>query len=145
MPLCPDERTCPGIAIDWPDDVRPFLMMFPWENYHDGPNSLPFTVNITHPSEPHAQSKHCHSHTFEGSPCCECAIVHKHISWLVKIMRDPKAHTNYKYLGLAHMQDIAKMYAAQVKELKLQVRSFFSRLYTFLLTRNRPVTIHAST
>ncbi|KIK44260.1 hypothetical protein CY34DRAFT_23175 [Suillus luteus UH-Slu-Lm8-n1] len=94
--------------------------MFPWESYHDGPNALPFTVDITNPSEPRARSKHCHSDTFEGSPCCECAIVHKHISRLVEIARDPKAHTNYKYLGLAHMQDIAKMYAAQVKELKLQ-------------------------
>ncbi|KAG2044115.1 hypothetical protein BDR03DRAFT_977769 [Suillus americanus] len=35
-------------------------------------------------------------------------------------VNDLKAHTNYKYLGLVHMQDIAKIYAAQVKELKLQ-------------------------
>ncbi|KAG2740437.1 hypothetical protein P692DRAFT_20753352 [Suillus brevipes Sb2] len=124
-----DERACAGIPINWPDDVRPFLVMFPWESYHDGPNALPFTVDITHPSEPRARSKHCDPNTFDGSPCGECAIVHKHISRLVEIARDPKAHTNYKYLGLAHMQDIAKMYAAQVKELKLQVSTFFSRIY----------------
>jgi hypothetical protein len=50
----PNERTCASIAIDWPDDMRPFLMMFPWESYHDGPNTLPFTVDVTHPSEPRA-------------------------------------------------------------------------------------------
>lgn len=120
-----DEGICSGIPINWPDDVRPFLMMFPWESYHDGPNVLPFTVDISHLSEPRARSKHCDPTTFEGSPCGECAIVHKHISRLVEIARDLKAHTNYKYLGLGHMQDLAKMYAAQVKELKLQV-SFFS-------------------
>ncbi|KAG2742799.1 hypothetical protein P692DRAFT_20879328 [Suillus brevipes Sb2] len=108
-----DNHACAGIAINWPDDLRPFLMMFPWESYHNGPNALPFTVNITHPTEPCARSKHCLlSTTFEDS-CNECTIVHKHISRLVEIARDPKAHTNYKYLGLAHIQDIAKMYAAQ--------------------------------
>ncbi|KAG1798230.1 uncharacterized protein HD556DRAFT_1440566 [Suillus plorans] len=108
--------------------------MFPWESYHDGPNALPFTVDITHPSEPRARSKHCDPNMFDGSPCSECAIVHKHISWLVEIARDPKAHTNYKYLGLAHMQDIAKMYAAQVKELKLQACND-SRKYMTSLTQ----------
>ncbi|KAG2151757.1 hypothetical protein BD769DRAFT_1331623, partial [Suillus cothurnatus] len=68
---------------------------------------------------PRARSKHCGPATFEGSPCSECAIVHKHISQLVEIVRDLKAHTNYKYLRLGNMQDLTKMYAAQVKELKL--------------------------
>jgi hypothetical protein len=75
VPLSPDERTCTGITINWPDDVQPFLMMFPWESYHDGPNALPFTVDITHPSDPSARLKHCHSTMFENSPCSECVIV----------------------------------------------------------------------
>ncbi|KAG2035575.1 hypothetical protein BDR03DRAFT_1012434 [Suillus americanus] len=108
--------------------------MFPWESYHNGLNALPFTVNITHPSEPRARSKHCDSTAFEGSPCSECAIVHKHISQLVKIVRDPKAHTNCKYLSIGHMQNLAKMYAAQVKELKLQACND-SREYMMSLTQ----------
>ncbi|KAG2367180.1 hypothetical protein BDR07DRAFT_1479299 [Suillus spraguei] len=100
-----NERACAGIPINWPDNVHPFLVMFPWESYHDRPNALPFTVNITHLSEPCAQSKHCDPNMFDGSPC-----------------------------GLAHMQDIAKMYAAQVKELKLQACND-SRKYMTSLTQ----------
>ncbi|KAG1852547.1 hypothetical protein F4604DRAFT_1933696 [Suillus subluteus] len=70
---------------------------------------------------------------FEDS-CNECAIVHKHISQLVEIAWDLKAHTNYKYLGLAHMQDVTKMYAAQVKQLKLQACND-SRKYMTALTQ----------
>jgi hypothetical protein len=138
-----DNHACAGIAIDWPDDLHPFLMMFPWESYHDGPNALPFTIDITHPTEPHARSKHCLLSTMFEDSCNKCTIVHKHISWLVKIAHDPKAHTNYKYLGLAHIQDITKMYAAQVKHLKLQVSLLLLLLCT-LLTQNRLVTIPAN-
>ncbi|KAG2139089.1 uncharacterized protein EDB93DRAFT_1298960, partial [Suillus bovinus] len=71
---------CPGIAVVWPDDLRPFLMLFPWSWYHNGPDALPFTIDT----------------------------------------RDPKHHTNYKFLSLGHMQDIVKTYADQIKQLKLQ-------------------------
>jgi hypothetical protein len=40
-------------------------------------------------------------------------------------VRNPKSHTNYHYLGLAHMQDLAKGYADQTSQLKLQVIFFY--------------------
>lgn len=96
-------------------------MLFPWSRYHDGPDALPFTIDSTQPSAPRARSKHCSHARFQGSPCGECSDVHRHIVHLSEIARDPKHHTNYKFLGLGHMQDIAKTYADQIKQLKLQV------------------------
>ncbi|KAG2049242.1 hypothetical protein BDR06DRAFT_984500 [Suillus hirtellus] len=39
----------------------------------------------------------------------------------LNIARTPKVHTNYKFLGLAHVQDVARTYAEQIKQLKLQL------------------------
>jgi hypothetical protein len=41
------------------------------------------------------------------------------------LQRTPKVHTNYKFLGLAHVQDIARNYAEQIKQLKLQVHLLY--------------------
>ncbi|KIK36883.1 hypothetical protein CY34DRAFT_93661, partial [Suillus luteus UH-Slu-Lm8-n1] len=118
----PPSDNCPGIEVVWPDDLRPFLMLFPWGRYHSGPDALPYTIDITQPSAPRARSKYCTHTRFQGSACDECTDVHRHILHLSEIARDPKQHTNYKYLGLGHLQDIAKTYAEQIKVLKLQVR-----------------------
>jgi hypothetical protein len=54
-----------------------------------------------------------------------------HIARIAEVARDPKSHTNYKFLGLAHMQDIARTYANQLNDLKLQVsRVQFSHVLT---------------
>ncbi|KAG1738939.1 hypothetical protein EDD22DRAFT_787131 [Suillus occidentalis] len=63
---------------------------------------------------------YCTHTRFQGSACDECTDVHRHILHLSKITQDPKQHTNYKYLSLAHLQDIMKTYAKQIKVLKLQ-------------------------
>ncbi|KAG1893164.1 uncharacterized protein F5891DRAFT_1131378 [Suillus fuscotomentosus] len=86
------------------------------------------------PSAPHARSKHCSHARFQGSPCGECSDVHRHIVHLSEIARDTKHHTNYKFLGLGHMQDIAKTYADQIKQLKLQELNH-SHKYMRLLTQ----------
>ncbi|KAG1753401.1 hypothetical protein EDB19DRAFT_1824124 [Suillus lakei] len=96
-------------------------MAFPWAQYHDGPDGLPFTVDITIPRLPHTRSKLCSHLTIrEDYPCDECGEMYTHIYRLIDIARNPKAHTNYKFLGLAHMQDLVKKHADQVNELKLQ-------------------------
>jgi hypothetical protein len=54
-----------------------------------------------------------------------------HIARIAEVARDPKSHTNYKFLGLAHMQDIACTYTNQLNDLKLQVsRVQFSHVLT---------------
>ncbi|KAG1786519.1 uncharacterized protein HD556DRAFT_1248152, partial [Suillus plorans] len=113
---------CPGIPINWPDDLHTFFMSFPWARYHDGPDRLPFTVDITVPRLPRARSKLCSHLTIrEDYPCEECGEVYAHVYHLIDIARNPKAHTNYHYLGLAHMRDIlVKKHADQVNQLKLQ-------------------------
>ncbi|KAG2142384.1 hypothetical protein DEU56DRAFT_699584, partial [Suillus clintonianus] len=130
----PPSDNCPGIAVVWPDDLRPFLMLFPWGRYHSGPDALPYTIDITQPSAPRARSKYCTHTRFQGSACDECTDVHRHILHLSEIARDPKHHTNYKYLGLGHLQDIAKTYAEQIKMLKLQELNH-SRRYLRSLTQ----------
>ncbi|KAG1760014.1 hypothetical protein EDD22DRAFT_955328 [Suillus occidentalis] len=96
-------------------------MLFPWECYHNGPDSLPFTLDISNPTMPQAQSKLClGSLAMQDLPCDECADVPAHIARLAEVARDPKSRTNYRYLGLAHMQDIARSYAKQANTLKLQ-------------------------
>ncbi|KAG1841139.1 hypothetical protein DFJ58DRAFT_732592 [Suillus subalutaceus] len=112
---------CAGLAVVWPDDLWPFTMLFPWERYHEGPDSLPFLVDLSIPSKPRAYSKHCKLVTsLEGVPCDECAEISQHITHLADAARNPKSHTNYHFLGLAHMQDLAKGYADQTRQLKLQ-------------------------
>ncbi|KAG1837324.1 hypothetical protein DFJ58DRAFT_148198 [Suillus subalutaceus] len=104
-------------------------MLLPWERYHNGPDSLPFLVDITHPSKPCVQSKRCRLSTLpEGVPCDECADISQHVSQLVEAARDPKPHTNHRFLGLAHMQDLAKGYADQTRQLKLQHMSMLTQL-----------------
>jgi hypothetical protein len=93
-------------------------MLFPWERYHDGPDALPFLVDTWNPSALHLRSKGCLSH---GTPCDKCAKIPLHVERLADIAHTPKAHINYKFLGLAHMQDIARTYAEQIKQLRLQV------------------------
>ncbi|KAG2124873.1 hypothetical protein DEU56DRAFT_963173 [Suillus clintonianus] len=67
---------CPGIPINWPDDLHTFAMSFPWARYHDRPDGLPFTVDITVPRLPHARSKLCtHLTIREDFPCEECETV----------------------------------------------------------------------
>ncbi|KAG2753036.1 hypothetical protein P692DRAFT_20723497, partial [Suillus brevipes Sb2] len=115
-------QTCAGISVVWPEDLRPFAMLFPWERYHAGPDSLPFTVDISNCTTPRARSKRCLARSaVQGLPCEECADVPMHIARIAEVARDPKSHTNYKFLGLAHMQDIARTYANQLNDLKLQV------------------------
>jgi hypothetical protein len=94
-------------------------MLFPWERYHNGPDALPFFIDTRNPNDLRLQSKHCISH---GTPCDECSEIPLQVERLADIARTPKAHTNYKFLGLAHMQDIARTFAEQIKQLKLQVR-----------------------
>ncbi|KAG2054350.1 hypothetical protein BDR06DRAFT_971579 [Suillus hirtellus] len=81
----PVTTICTGIPVLWLEDLRPFVMLFPWERYHDGPNALPSLVD-----------------SMRALPA------------------DPQSHTNYKFLGLGHMQNIARGYADQMKQLKLQ-------------------------
>lgn len=57
----------------------------------------------------------------KGSPCGECAALSAHVDNLSQTVWNLKPHTNYKYLGLANMQDIAQSYAEQARQLKLQV------------------------
>ncbi|KAG1751967.1 hypothetical protein EDD22DRAFT_850668 [Suillus occidentalis] len=117
----PAGRDCAGLTVVWPDDLRPFAMLFPWERYHEGPDSLPFLVDLRTPSRPQVRSKRCKSFTLqEGVPCHECAEIAHHITRLADTARNPKSHTNYRFLGLAHMQDLAKAYADQTRQLKLQ-------------------------
>jgi hypothetical protein len=97
-------------------------MLFPWERYHNGPDSLPFTLDISNLTMPRARSKLClGSSATQDLPCDECADVPAHIARLAEVARAPKSRTNYRYLGLAHMQDIARSYAEQANTLKLQV------------------------
>ncbi|KAG1894264.1 uncharacterized protein F5891DRAFT_1195401 [Suillus fuscotomentosus] len=70
----------------------------------------------------------------EGSPCGECAELSAHVDHLSQTARDPKPHTNYKYLGLANMQDIVQSYADQARQLRLQGLNA-SREYISALTR----------
>ncbi|KAG0699780.1 hypothetical protein DFH29DRAFT_1001713 [Suillus ampliporus] len=96
-------------------------MHIPQERYHDGPDGLPFLIDITQPSAPQVWSKRCILSTLiEGSPCDECADISTNIKHLAESARDVKPHTNYRHTGLAHMQDIAKSYADQAWQLKLQ-------------------------
>ncbi|KAG1784491.1 uncharacterized protein HD556DRAFT_1451724 [Suillus plorans] len=116
----PPGLNCADLTVVWPDDLRPFTMLLPWERYHEGPDSLPFLVDITHPSKPRVRSRRCRLSTLlEGVPCDECADISQHVSQLAEAARDPKPHTNYRFLGLAHMQDLAKGYADQTRQLKL--------------------------
>ncbi|KIK37978.1 hypothetical protein CY34DRAFT_25811 [Suillus luteus UH-Slu-Lm8-n1] len=97
-------------------------MTLPWECYHNGLDGLPFVVNLAQSSTPYIRSKCCFMSTLiEGSPCGECAALSAHIDNLSQTAWNPKPHTNYKYLGLANMQDIAQSYAEQARQLKLQV------------------------
>lgn len=94
---------CPGIPINWPEDLCTFFVSFPWARYHDRPDTLPFTVDITIPRLPHAHSKFCTQFTIrQDYPCEECGEVYPQIYRLIDIARNPKAHTNYKFLGLAY-------------------------------------------
>lgn len=121
-----DNIVCPGIPINWPDDLHSFYMSFPWARYHDGPDGLPFTVDITVPRLPRARSKLCtHLTVREDYPCEECGEIYGHVYCLIDIARSPKAHTNYQYLGLAHMRDTVRKHADQLNQLKLQVSFIF--------------------
>ncbi|KAG1866670.1 hypothetical protein F4604DRAFT_2023153 [Suillus subluteus] len=57
----------------------------------------------------------------------------QHVTHLVDTARNPKSHTNYCFLGLVHMQDLAKGYADQTRQLKLQGLND-SRKYMHALT-----------
>ncbi|KAG1738230.1 hypothetical protein EDB19DRAFT_1983776 [Suillus lakei] len=103
-------RDCPGLTVAWPQDLRPFVMLFPWERYHEGPDSLPFLVDISNSAVP------------------------RHITQLADAARNPKSHTNYRFLGLAHMQDLTKGYANQTRQLRLQGLNE-SRQYMSTLTQ----------
>ncbi|KAG1737003.1 hypothetical protein EDB19DRAFT_1597620, partial [Suillus lakei] len=112
---------CPGLTVAWPQDLRPFTMLFPWERYHKGPDSLPFLVDISNSAMPHVRSKRCRLSTLlKGVPCDECAEISQHVTHLVDAAWNPKSHTNYCFLGLAHMQDLTKGYADQTRQLRLQ-------------------------
>ncbi|KAG1887646.1 hypothetical protein F4604DRAFT_1916454 [Suillus subluteus] len=87
-------------------------------------------MDTRNPSTLRLRSKHCLS---SGSPCDECADISLHVECLADIAHTPRAHTNYKFLGLAHMQDIARAYAEQIKQLKLQLND--SRKYMSVLTQ----------
>lgn len=120
--LALDHDLCTGVPIVWPDDMRPFVMLFPWERYHNGQDALPFTIDTRDPSALYARSKSCVVFTpHEGTPCHNCADVHEHVAHLIKIAQDPKPNTNYRFLGLGHLQDLLKASTEQVKHLKLQV------------------------
>ncbi|KAG1858796.1 hypothetical protein DFJ58DRAFT_840379 [Suillus subalutaceus] len=93
-------------------------MLFPWERYHNGLDALPFFIDTQNPSAIRLQSKRCLSY---GTPCDECTEIPLHVKHLADIARTPRAHTNYKFLGLAHVQDITRTYAEQIKQLKLQI------------------------
>ncbi|KAG2033581.1 hypothetical protein BDR03DRAFT_871860, partial [Suillus americanus] len=108
---------CTGVPVVWPEDLCPFIMLFPWEHYHNGPDILTFFVDTQNPSALHLLSKRCLSY---GTPCDECAEIPLHVKCLADIVHTPKVHTNYKFLGLAHVQDIARADAEQIKQLKLQ-------------------------
>lgn len=113
---------CPGIPINWPDDLRTFFMSFPWAQYHDGPDGLPFTIDITVPRLPRARSKLCSHLTIQQDYLCEeCGEVYTHVYRLIDIAHNLKAHMNYKFLGLRHMHDLVKKHADQINQLKLQV------------------------
>ncbi|KAG1841198.1 hypothetical protein C8R48DRAFT_620387 [Suillus tomentosus] len=114
-------RTCAGVPIFWPEDLRPFTILFPWECYHNGPDSLPFTIDISNFSMPRARSKLCLESATSDLPCDKCTDIPVHIVHLAELVRVPKPCTNYKFLGLAHMQDTARSYAEQMNALKLQV------------------------
>ncbi|KAG1841285.1 hypothetical protein F4604DRAFT_1664193 [Suillus subluteus] len=130
-----DDIVCPGIPINWPEDLHSFYMCFPWARYNDGPDGLPFTIDITVPRLPRARSKLCtHVTIWELYPCEECGEIYAHIYCLVDITRSPKAHTNYQYLGLAHMRDTVTKHANQVNQLKLQTCND-SRRYMYALTQ----------
>ncbi|KAG1813664.1 uncharacterized protein BJ212DRAFT_1482561 [Suillus subaureus] len=105
-------------------------MLFPWEHYHNGPDALPFFIDTRNPSALRLQSKHCLSY---GTPCDECTEIPLHVECLADIAHTPKAHTNYKFLGLAHVQDVARTYAEQIKQLKLQLNDL--RKYMSALTQ----------
>ncbi|KAG0692822.1 hypothetical protein DFH29DRAFT_1084523 [Suillus ampliporus] len=110
-------------------------MSFPWARYHDGPNGLPFTVDITIPRLPRAHSKFCTCITIrEDYPCEECGEVYAQIHRLIDIARNPKAHTNYKFLGLGHIHDLVKKHADQINQLKLQACND-SHKYIYALTQ----------
>ncbi|KAG2150792.1 hypothetical protein DEU56DRAFT_908430 [Suillus clintonianus] len=96
-------------------------MVFPWEHYHEGVDSVPFLVDLTNPSKPRVRSKCCKlTSLLEDVLCDECADISQHINHLADTAQNPKSHTNYRFLGLAHMQDLAKCYANQTRQLKLQ-------------------------
>ncbi|KAG1719742.1 hypothetical protein EDB19DRAFT_1647796 [Suillus lakei] len=126
---------CPGLTVAWPQDLRPFVMLFPWERYHEGLDSLPFLVDISNSAVPRVRSKRCRLSTLlEGVPCDECAEISQHVTQLADAARNPKSHTNYRFLGLAHMQDLAKGYADQTRQLRLQGLNE-SRQYMSTLTQ----------
>ncbi|KAG1772528.1 hypothetical protein EV702DRAFT_1048648 [Suillus placidus] len=130
-----DQSTCPGLLVVWPQDLPPFIMILPWEHYHNGLDGLPFVVNLAQSTTPFIRSKCCFMSTLiEGSPCSECAALSAHVDHLSQTARNPKPHTNYKYLGLANMQDIAQSYADQARQLKLQGLNA-SREYISALSR----------
>jgi hypothetical protein len=101
-----DNIVCPGIPINWSDDLHSFYMCFPWACYHDGSDRLPFTVNITVPRLLHTQSKLCmHLTVWEDYyPCEEYGEIYAHIYCLIDIVCSPKVHTNYQYLSLTHIE-----------------------------------------
>ncbi|KAG2105516.1 uncharacterized protein F5147DRAFT_775291 [Suillus discolor] len=112
---------CPGLLVVWLQDLPPFIMFLPWERYHDGLDGLPFIINLTQPSTPYIRSKCCFMSTLiKGSPCGECTELSAHVNHLSQTAWDPKPHTNYKYLGLTNMRDIAQSYADQARQLRLQ-------------------------
>ncbi|KAG1721992.1 hypothetical protein EDD22DRAFT_983034 [Suillus occidentalis] len=67
-------------------------------------------------------STHCTAITSDHTSCSAPTpgVPHSNVNHLADAARNPKSHTNYRYLGLAHMQDLAKGYADQTRQLRLQ-------------------------
>ncbi|KAG2740917.1 hypothetical protein P692DRAFT_20880950 [Suillus brevipes Sb2] len=81
---------CAGLVVVWPQDLRPFAMVFPWERYHEGPDSVPFLVDLTTPSKPQLRSKRCKlSSPLVDVPCDECADISQHVNHLADAARNP--------------------------------------------------------
>ncbi|KAG0692024.1 hypothetical protein DFH29DRAFT_818403 [Suillus ampliporus] len=71
--------------------------------------------------------------SIQGLPCNECTDLTVHVDHLIEIAQDLKPHTNYQFLGLAHLQDLARSYAEQVKKLKLQASNKSYKYMTALM------------
>jgi hypothetical protein len=101
-------NSCHSIDLVWPGEIGPFNETFPWSRIGDGPDTLPFWLNVTGNSEQKRiiVAKNCTTVASTNSGACdECAMIPAAIKHLADLSSHAKSHTPYGFLSARQLKE----------------------------------------